>query len=84
MRLEALLTRMMDWVESMGILTSISSMQVGGFQLLVHENSSNEIEWRIGKFTERDMPDCSTRNFEERGFTIGIGGCVDYSLAWYR
>ncbi|KAH8824804.1 P-loop containing nucleoside triphosphate hydrolase protein [Flagelloscypha sp. PMI_526] len=29
-----------------------------------------------GKFAERDMPDYSGRNFEERGFTIGIGGPV--------
>ena len=27
-----------------------------------------------GKFSERDMPDYSARNFQERGFTIGIGG----------
>ena len=30
----------------------------------------------IGKYSERDMPDYSLRNFEERGFTVGIGGCV--------
>lgn len=29
-----------------------------------------------GKFSERDMPDYSLRNFEERGFTVGIGGPV--------
>ncbi|PFH53377.1 hypothetical protein AMATHDRAFT_138033 [Amanita thiersii Skay4041] len=29
-----------------------------------------------GNFSERDLPDYSTRNFEERGFTIGIGGPV--------
>ncbi|TFY81342.1 hypothetical protein EWM64_g2670 [Hericium alpestre] len=29
-----------------------------------------------GKFAERDMPDYSSRNFEERGFTVGIGGPV--------
>lgn len=27
-----------------------------------------------GKFAERDMPDYVARNFEERGFTVGIGG----------
>ena len=27
-----------------------------------------------GKYSERDMPNYSTRNFEERGFTVGIGG----------
>ncbi|RXW23412.1 hypothetical protein EST38_g2467 [Candolleomyces aberdarensis] len=29
-----------------------------------------------GKFHERDLPDYSSRNFEERGFTVGIGGPV--------
>ncbi|KAK7466465.1 hypothetical protein VKT23_005186 [Stygiomarasmius scandens] len=29
-----------------------------------------------GKYSERDLPDYSSRNFEERGFTIGIGGPV--------
>ncbi|KIK95806.1 hypothetical protein PAXRUDRAFT_826658 [Paxillus rubicundulus Ve08.2h10] len=29
-----------------------------------------------GKFAERDLPDYTCRNFEERGFTIGIGGPV--------
>ncbi|KAJ7246420.1 P-loop containing nucleoside triphosphate hydrolase protein [Mycena rebaudengoi] len=29
-----------------------------------------------GKFSERELPDYSARNFEERGFTIGIGGPV--------
>ncbi|KAH9922659.1 urease accessory protein UreG [Fomitopsis serialis] len=29
-----------------------------------------------GKFAERDLPDYSSRNFEERGFTVGIGGPV--------
>ncbi|KAF7317232.1 Urease accessory protein UreG [Mycena chlorophos] len=29
-----------------------------------------------GKFAERDMPDYSARNFQERGFTVGIGGPV--------
>ncbi|THG99580.1 hypothetical protein EW026_g2794 [Hermanssonia centrifuga] len=28
------------------------------------------------KYAERDMPDYSSRNFEERGFTVGIGGPV--------
>jgi hypothetical protein len=31
---------------------------------------------RVGMYSERDMPDYSTRNFVERGFTIGIGGYV--------
>ncbi|CAL1713445.1 unnamed protein product [Somion occarium] len=29
-----------------------------------------------GKYAERDLPDYSSRNFEERGFTVGIGGPV--------
>ncbi|CAK5270220.1 unnamed protein product [Mycena citricolor] len=29
-----------------------------------------------GKFSERDLPDYSGRNFVERGFTVGIGGPV--------
>jgi len=29
-----------------------------------------------GKFAERDLPDYSSRNFQERGFTVGIGGPV--------
>ncbi|KAF5360651.1 hypothetical protein D9756_004842 [Leucocoprinus leucothites] len=29
-----------------------------------------------GKYSERDLPDYSSRNFEERGFTVGIGGPV--------
>jgi len=29
-----------------------------------------------GKYAERDMPNYTGRNFEERGFTIGIGGPV--------
>lgn len=30
----------------------------------------------LGKFAERDMPDYSGRNWTERAFTVGIGGCV--------
>lgn len=36
-----------------------------------HEHLDNP-----GKYSERDMPDYSARNFEERGFTVGIGGPV--------
>lgn len=36
-----------------------------------HEHLEN-----AGKYSERDLPDYSSRNFEERGFTIGIGGYV--------
>ncbi|KAI0035325.1 urease accessory protein UreG [Vararia minispora EC-137] len=37
---------------------------------------THEILDHPGKFSERDMPDYSSRNFEERGFTVGIGGPV--------
>ncbi len=30
-----------------------------------------------GKFSERDLPDYSGRDWTERAFTIGIGGYVD-------
>ncbi|KAK7676373.1 hypothetical protein QCA50_006391 [Cerrena zonata] len=36
-----------------------------------HEHLDNP-----GKYAERDLPDYSARNFEERGFTVGIGGPV--------
>jgi len=36
-----------------------------------HEHLDN-----AGKYSDRDLPDWSARNFEERGFTIGIGGPV--------
>lgn len=29
-----------------------------------------------GKYSERDLPDYSSRDFQERGFTVGIGGLV--------
>jgi hypothetical protein len=37
----------------------------------------------VGKYSERDLPDYSGRNFEERGFTIGIGGCVPSLVSYY-
>ncbi|EJF59374.1 urease accessory protein UreG [Dichomitus squalens LYAD-421 SS1] len=37
---------------------------------------THEILDHPGTFTERDMPDYASRNFEERGFTVGIGGPV--------
>ncbi|KAJ3529238.1 hypothetical protein NM688_g7881 [Phlebia brevispora] len=45
--------------------------QHGGEHGHTHEHLDNP-----GKFSERDLPDYSLRNFEERGFTIGIGGPV--------
>ncbi|KAM0790484.1 Urease accessory protein 7 [Microbotryomycetes sp. NB124-2] len=38
-----------------------------------HDHSGME---HVGKFGERDMPDFSKRNWQERAFTIGIGGPV--------
>lgn len=37
---------------------------------------THELMEHPGKFTERDMPNFSGRNWTERGFTIGIGGPV--------
>lgn len=34
----------------------------------------------LGKFAERDMPDYTGRNWTERAFTVGIGGCVSMIL----
>ncbi|TCD62346.1 hypothetical protein EIP91_007044 [Steccherinum ochraceum] len=43
----------------------------GGEHGHTHEHLDN-----AGKYSERDMPNYSSRNFEERGFTVGIGGPV--------
>ncbi|KAF9013361.1 P-loop containing nucleoside triphosphate hydrolase protein [Cyathus striatus] len=43
----------------------------GGDHGHTHEHLEN-----AGKYAERDLPDYSSRNFEERGFTVGIGGPV--------
>jgi hypothetical protein len=40
----------------------------------LHLESLNDELMNPGKYSERDMPDYSNRNFSERGFTIGIGG----------
>jgi len=40
-----------------------------------HGHTHEHLE-HAGKFSERDLPDYSARNFEERGFTVGIGGPV--------
>ncbi|KAF8158232.1 P-loop containing nucleoside triphosphate hydrolase protein [Crassisporium funariophilum] len=40
-----------------------------------HGHTHEHLE-HAGKYSERDLPDYSSRNFEERGFTIGIGGPV--------
>lgn len=40
-----------------------------------HGHTHEHLE-SAGKFSEREMPSYSSRNFEERGFTVGIGGPV--------
>ncbi|POY75546.1 hypothetical protein BMF94_1449 [Rhodotorula taiwanensis] len=48
-------------------------------ELMEHPGKNHELMSsisRAGKFTERDMPNYSGRNWTERGFTIGIGGPV--------
>ncbi|KAG9046777.1 hypothetical protein FS837_003649 [Tulasnella sp. UAMH 9824] len=47
----------------------------GTYTPLEHGHTHEHLE-HAGKFAERDMPDYSNRNWEERGFTIGIGGPV--------
>ncbi|KAI0792972.1 urease accessory protein UreG [Irpex lacteus] len=47
------------------------SHEHGGEHGHTHEHLDN-----AGKYAERDLPDYSSRNFEERGFTVGIGGPV--------
>ncbi|KAH6911439.1 urease accessory protein ureG [Coprinopsis sp. MPI-PUGE-AT-0042] len=43
---------------------------------LQEHGHTHEVMEHPGKYAERDLPDYSSRNFEERGFTIGIGGPV--------
>ncbi|KZS86951.1 urease accessory protein ureG [Sistotremastrum niveocremeum HHB9708] len=42
---------------------------------LPHGHTHEHLE-HAGKFSERDLPDYSHRNWKERGFTVGIGGPV--------
>ncbi len=49
---------------------STSRMQVR-MSICLHATSGADP--RAGKYSERDLPDYSARNFEERGFTVGIG-----------
>ncbi len=53
--------------------TSTSRMQV---RMSICPHATSGADPRAGKYSERDLPDYSARNFEERGFTVGIGGCV--------
>lgn len=61
---------------SMGTLTSTWRILVSAasdiFAFLFTEGAST----LTGKYSERDLPDYSSRNFQERGFTVGIGGLV--------
>jgi len=47
----------------------------GTFTPLEHGHTHEHLE-HAGKFSERDLPDYSQRNWQERAFTIGIGGPV--------
>ncbi|KAF8839548.1 urease accessory protein UreG [Paxillus ammoniavirescens] len=50
---------------------AVHSHDHGGEHGHTHEHLDH-----AGKFAERDLPDYTSRNFEERGFTVGIGGPV--------
>lgn len=55
--------------------TPISNNTNSGLsQAAIEHGHAHEIMEHAGKFTERDLPDYSMRNWEERAFTIGIGG----------
>jgi len=45
------------------------------FDPIEHGHTHEHLE-HAGKFSERDLPDWSNRDFKERGFTVGIGGPV--------
>ena len=65
-----------DWANTVILMRSSTT------QVRKYDEDFNKILYNIvlGNFSERDMPDYSSRNFEERGFTIGIGGCVYSSV----
>lgn len=58
---------------STAIRTNISSTLVS---MAIRRAVLSRLTLSKGKFAERDLPDYSQRNFEERGFTVGIGGYV--------
>lgn len=62
----------MTTATSMGTRTSIWTTQVNRPANRRMPAISQSVS--AGKFSERDLPDYSARNFEERGFTVGIGG----------
>ncbi|CAE7208824.1 unnamed protein product [Rhizoctonia solani] len=47
----------------------------GTWTPMEHGHTHEHLE-HAGKFAERDMPDYSGRDWQERGFTVGIGGPV--------
>lgn len=59
-----------------GIPMSTLIMQVRTV-FMIEELQGLKVSCSSGKFAERDLPDYSSRNFEERGFTIGIGGYLN-------
>lgn len=72
----ARLTRM-TMARSMGIRTSISTILVSEDLRVIGLGLTL---CNVGKYSERDLPDYSLRNFEERGFTVGIGGYAHHRL----
>ena len=47
-----------------------------------HEHGhTHEIMEHPGRFGERDLPNYAARHWNERAFTVGIGGCVDLLTA---
>ncbi len=64
---------MLTSLESMGIHMNISTILVRLPQI---DDCLANFLFPIGIFSERDLPEYRSRNFEERGFTVGIGGYV--------
>lgn len=46
-----------------------------------HGHSHEHLE-HAGLFEERDQPAFGTRNWQERAFTVGIGGYALHDLHW--
>jgi hypothetical protein len=60
--------------KNMDIRMNISNMPVRPFPPSKGIESGRWVLIYVGKFSERDMPDYSGRDWTERAFTIGIGG----------
>ncbi|KAL4070023.1 P-loop containing nucleoside triphosphate hydrolase protein [Scleroderma yunnanense] len=70
-----------QFINSMGNQLPLTHSHERGSALHTHEpgaehGHTHEHLDHPGKFSERDLPDYSARNFEDRGFTVGIGGPV--------